>query len=273
MAISNEKTPREAMIHSEVTVDVVIPTFNSSDFLPIAIQSCLSQTYPVNQIIVVDDGSSEESRQILLKLESSISNLTVILNHHTGLPGIGRELGIKASNATWIAFLDSDDYWATNKIKRQLTSASQTDADLVYTNGWRVGRSGSLALFHDQLPKSLTLEELLPTNWLLNSSVLAKRDLFSNGFSYATSGRVRAVEDYATWLRLAAEFEFIGIDEPLTYYRESDDSIRFGDDLDPRIHAIADFIVWAQSRENKRGEDRQSEIRAALKALKKQYVT
>lgn len=262
-----------AMNESEITVDVVIPTFNSNDFLYTAIESCLVQTYPVSQIIVVDDGSSEDSRENLLKLKTSIANLTVILNHHTGLPGIGRELGIKTSDASWIAFLDSDDYWAPQKLEVQLGVAEKTNADVVYTNGWRVSTSSPLRLFHDQLPKSLTLKELLPTNWLLNSSVIAKRKLFSNGYSYATSGRVRAVEDYATWLRLAVEFEFVGIDEPLTYYRESDDSIRSGDDLDPRIHAIADFIVWAQSRENNRGEDRQSEIRAALKALKQQYVT
>jgi teichuronic acid biosynthesis glycosyltransferase TuaG len=259
------------MKSDKTTVDVVIPTFNSQEFLLEALNSCFIQTHPVNHVIIVDDGSSDSSLAYLKELETNFPKLKIILNHHTGLPGLSRQIGINSSNAEWIAFLDSDDYWAPEKIEKQIKSAELSNSGLVYSNGWKVKAGSPNEIFYDDFPEELSISGLLSTNWLINSSVIVKRELFTRKTVYATSSRLRAVEDYATWLRLATICNFRGVDEPLTYYRDHSGSIRSGDAADPRIHAIADFIEWAHACEP--GEKRRMRkfIQKAIKSLKNQY--
>jgi teichuronic acid biosynthesis glycosyltransferase TuaG len=260
------------MSQDNFSVDVIIPTFNSDEFLEKAVESCLQQTYPVNRIIIVDDGSSRESQSYLKELENQHPNLIVIFNHHTGLPAVGRHLGISHSEADWIAFLDSDDYWAPEKIQRQIEVAAATDSDFIYTNAYIVKIDSSLDLLHASMPLELTLGELLATNWIVNSSVLLKRSIFDNIYSYATSPRVRAVEDYATWLRLITWFKFAGIPEPLTFYRDSTTSLRSMDRTDPRIFALADFILWTSFYQSQTGRPTKFMIKKAIRVIRKQYL-
>jgi glycosyltransferase involved in cell wall biosynthesis len=254
------------------SVDVIIPTFNSNDLLGRAIDSCLKQTYSINKIIIVDDGSNQTSQEYLSELQGIHNKLEVIFNTHTGLPAIGRSIGISHSKADWIAFLDSDDYWSPEKIERQIKIALDSGADFVYTNAYILKTDNSLELFHDDLPLDLKLETLLKTNWIVNSSAIMKRNLFDIETPYATSSRVRAVEDYATWLRLVTRYKFVGIAEPLTFYQDSISSIRSSDTTDPRIFAIADFISWCSCMHSQSGYPRKATIRKAFKVLKGQYL-
>jgi len=257
---------------SKESVDVIIPTFNSQEFLFEAINSCYEQTYPINQVIIIDDGSAETFLSYLKEIINHFPDLKIIYNLHTGLPGVGRQSGINASDADWVAFLDSDDYWAPEKIRRQIEESKISGSKFVFSNGWKVGENLEPELFHEFLPKKLSFSELLKTNWLLNSSVIVKRELFCEGTSYATSSRVRAVEDYATWLRLATRCQPVGVDEPLTYYREHGASIRSEEVENPRIHAIADFIEWAHSRDEIGKRQVRKHVQWAIKSLKNQYL-
>jgi len=260
------------MFINNSSIDVIIPTYNSDEFLERAIESCLSQTHPVNKIIVVDDGSSEKSRKYLKGLEKRHHPLEVIFNHHTGLPGVGRHLGILQSKAEWIAFLDSDDFWAPEKIQRQLQVANEFGSNLIYTNAYKVKSEFELEIFHSSFPKTLALKDLIRTNWIVNSSVMVRRRVFDPRCLYATSPRVRAVEDYATWLRLATEYNFHGIDEPLTFYNDNGLSIRSSDIEDPRLYALCDFLVWSKGDSGVTNKHMQKYRRWALNAIKRQYL-
>jgi teichuronic acid biosynthesis glycosyltransferase TuaG len=253
------------------SIDVVIPTYNSDEFLERAIDSILSQTHPVSKIIVVDDGSSEKSQKFLMELEKRYDILEVIFNQHTGLPGVGRHIGILKSEADWIAFLDSDDFWAPEKIQKQLQVAQELGSDLIYTNAYKVKPGLDLEIFHSTLPKTLKIKELLRTNWIVNSSVMVKRRVFDRNLLYAISPRVRAVEDYSTWLRLATECNFHGIDEPLTFYNDSGLSIRSSDTEDPRLHALCDFLVWSKGDSRSTNREIRRYRRWAFSAIKRQY--
>ena len=116
------------------SVDVVIPTFNSSETIFKTVNSCLSQTFPVDKIIVIDDGSSESEIQFLKDHFSKFRNIKIIFNRHRGYPGIGRRLGIEDRSSKWIAFLDSDDYWVDNKIEKQLEHAQDNQSKVISTN-------------------------------------------------------------------------------------------------------------------------------------------
>jgi hypothetical protein len=95
--------------------------------------------------------------------------------------------------------------------------------------------------------------------------------VFDQNLLYAISPRVRAVEDYATWLRIATECSFHGIDEPLTFYNDSGLSIRSSDIEDPRLHALCDFLVWSKGDSRSTNREIRRYRRWALSAIKRQY--
>ena len=228
----------------EPTVDAVIPTFENYRMLKEAVNSCKAQSHKVSQIIIVDDGSSNSITESLKLEYGEDAQVKLILLPHSGLPGVGRAVGIQNSTADWIAFLDSDDTWDISKIQLQLKLASESRASLIYTNAQVFGNSGESGALLPLLPERLTFRQLAKDNLVINSSVLVKRSVFNTSIKYATSPRVRAAEDYATWLRIKSKYKFAGINLPLTNYRISETSIRKENEHDPRIYALADFIMW-----------------------------
>jgi len=232
------------------TVDVVIPTYENYEMLKEAVNSCKNQTHPLNRIIIVDDGSSESIRKSLEIEYRDDHSVELIFVPHTGLPGVARAVGIQNSTAEWVAFLDSDDSWEQSKIEVQLKIAAQSQASLIYTNARVFGKNEEAGNLLPHLPTSLKFRQLAKTNMIINSSVLVKRNVFTESLNYATSLRVRAAEDYATWLRIKTKYKFAGVDLPLTNYRISETSIRKENNHDPRIYALADFVMWslAQNR-------------------------
>lgn len=101
------------------TVDVVIPCFNGASFIERCIESVVSQTATVNKIIFVDDGSTDDSLAIILKLQEKHSIIKVITQDNRGLAA-ARNKGISFSESSLIGFLDVDDYWLPSKIENQL---------------------------------------------------------------------------------------------------------------------------------------------------------
>jgi glycosyltransferase involved in cell wall biosynthesis len=252
-------------------VDVIIPTYNQIDLLKLAVDSCKRQTYPVNKIWVIDDGSDLNVVNWLQEYFERDSQVEVILNQHTGLPGISREIGINKSRAEWVAFLDADDYWHHNKIAKQVELILERKSEFVYTNATRVISEVEKEIFLNNMPTILQFDVLVKTNWIVNSSVMARRQLLVDRASYANGSRVRAVEDFATWLRVASFTELHGVDLPLTFYREDDNSIRKDDVADPRIHAFADYLIWLQSPAGQSIKHLKRNRKSVLKMIEKQY--
>ena len=109
-------TPKNYLDNS-FSISVVIPTFNRLIYLERAIKSVLNQTISVNEIIIVDDGSDDGTSEFI---HSNYPNLKYIFQSNSGVSA-ARNTGIKAASSNWIAFLDSDDAWVTNKIQKQIT--------------------------------------------------------------------------------------------------------------------------------------------------------
>ncbi|HBA66860.1 MAG TPA: hypothetical protein DCZ48_11915, partial [Methylococcaceae bacterium] len=99
-----------------MNISVVIPAYNSAEFIADAVNSILKQTRPITEIIIVDDGSTDNTQQIVEALPGPI---TYIKQPNQG-PSAARNTGIKTANSEWIAFLDADDQWTTDKIDKQL---------------------------------------------------------------------------------------------------------------------------------------------------------
>lgn len=109
-------------------ISVVIPSYNRANLLPLTVRSILAQTVPADEIIVVDDGSTDHTAEVCAAFPEPVR---YIRQTNRGLPG-ARNTGIRASGGKWIAFCDSDDLWTPRKLEIQLAALAATGA------GWSV---------------------------------------------------------------------------------------------------------------------------------------
>jgi teichuronic acid biosynthesis glycosyltransferase TuaG len=227
-------------------VDVVMPTFEDPHRTLKAVDSALFQSKPVSNIHVLDDGSSTEAVEKMRGAFRLLKGVELHTLPHSGHPGAVRRIGVQESGADWIAFLDADDYWDSDRIYRQLELAAQSGAGLIYSNAWVEKDGKRFAYFSPiiKLPRKLNTLRLLTSNYVINSSVLVRREHLLAVGGYADTAEVRAVEDYATWLRLSTMCEMVGIQDPLLTYTQSESSFsRLHSNVHP-VNAIRDFRSW-----------------------------
>ncbi len=234
------------------TVSVVIPTWNRSALLEQAIRSALSQTFPPLEILVCDDGSTDDSEQVA----SSINDPRVIWvsGEHSGLPAVPRNRGIALASGVWLAFLDSDDRWLPDKLSQQFTRAEQLSCDAVCCDAFRLlpGQNTPPMPLIGFTEERLTFADLLTVNRVICSSVLVKTDLIRNAGGFSKSRELVVGEDYALWLRVAVSSDFGVVGSPqLYYYDDPSQSIRkeSGDAAAQYRAVLTDFCSWAGARQ------------------------
>lgn len=201
-------------------VSIVIPTYNHGRFVTDAIDSCLAQTYPHYEIVVVDDGSTDGTPDRLRREYGA--QVRVIVQANQGASA-SRNQGIAAARGTLIQFCDADDKLLPEKVAHSVVALlAQPDAALVHTRWHYVARDGSTVL--DQQPPALPAPDddpfcaLLREDFIATCTVLARRDaiLAVGGFDPALS----RAEDWDLWLRLFAHYPVVALNEPLALVRE-----------------------------------------------------
>ena len=214
-----------------MTISVVIPVFNSAAFVGEALDSVLSQTVPVTQIIVVDDGSTDSTRRIV----AGYPQVQWIGQKHQGASA-ARNSGIRRAQSELVAFMDSDDLWCLDKIEKQLTAFSlhPSAAFSFSTLASFYTRDNVVICNEPYMPKELrawldgkSIDEggvfgnvyqlLLRANCVLTSSVVARRDALIEVGLFDES--MRHGEDQDLWLRLAHRWPALFITETITKYR------------------------------------------------------
>ena len=196
----------------EFKVSVVIPTYNRVGYLGRAINSVLKQSYPVNEIIVIDNGSTDQTLSFIKK---NFTRIRVITEKKRGV-SFARNLGIKNCKYNWIAFLDSDDEWITDKIEKQfvLLKESNFKYQFIHTNEIWI-KNGILK---NQKKKHLKrggsiFEDCLDICKISPSSVLIKKELFDKYGLFDC--RFKVCEDYELWLRITSKIKIGYLDKPL----------------------------------------------------------
>jgi glycosyltransferase involved in cell wall biosynthesis len=157
-------------------VSIIIPCFNASRWLSEAINSCLQQTYPNIEIIVINDGSTDNSLEIIKSFEKQI--IWKSIPHSGG--NFARNLGFNLSQGEYIQFLDADDYISPEKIARQVSFLETTQLDIVYGD-WRHKYhlpNGTSFLGDIKISDTQTdiLESLLGTWWVALAALLYRRN-------------------------------------------------------------------------------------------------
>lgn len=233
-----------------VDVSVVIPTYNRVEPTVAAVLSVLAQTWRPRDVVVVDDGSSEDVRAALGARLSALP-VRFLEAPRTAHPGRARNLGVASADTEWVAFLDSDDSWHPEKLERQLSRAGQ-EAAAVCTNARRVADGAPEGEVIPALPQEIRFRHLVRHNLIVNSSVLLRRSALTSVGGVASSYLVRGCEDYATWLRVASSVSWLGIDEPLVDYADVPGaSIRGSEEFATHAGQPAawlDYLMWRREQ-------------------------
>ncbi|GAB4438533.1 MAG: hypothetical protein OHK0026_04110 [Rhodocyclaceae bacterium] len=198
-------------------ISVIMPCFNSRRFLPEAIDSVLGQTHPNVELIVVDDGSTDGSRDILRKYGARI----LVVEQDNRGPYPARNAGLQVATGELVAFLDSDDYWSREALQKLQTAlASAPEAALAYC-GWQnlgaIGRSNDPYVPPDYEAGD-KLEAFLraASPWPIHAALIRRRELDAvGGFDVS----LHSCMDYDLWLRLAIARPIVRVPEVLAYYR------------------------------------------------------
>jgi glycosyltransferase involved in cell wall biosynthesis len=196
-------------------VSVIVPAFNAEQYIEECINSVIAQTYQNIEIIVINDGSIDQTRHKVEQLHNDKIRLFNINN--SGAAG-ARNYGIEQAKGEWIAFLDADDIWLPEKLETQLQyckGANWSHTDFFYTG----------YVYEDKtLGSSLTkkyggniFEALLQDNFVGTSDVIVKKAIVQKlgGFD----PQYRYLEDWDLWLKIAADHEICYCDKPLSLYR------------------------------------------------------
>lgn len=193
------------------TVSVIIPTYNRADLISQAIDSVLAQTVPAHEIIVADDGSTDDTAAVVAAYGDRVRYLAL---PHRGQPAATRNAGIRTATGSLLAFLDSDDCFLPDKLAQQIAVLAQTPAaGVVYSNGhyFRTTPAEPVGRVLDGLPtpSGWVFGELLAGNFLAPPVVLVRRRALDVAGLFDESPACVAVEDFDLWLRLAALTPFV----------------------------------------------------------------
>ena len=194
-----------------MNISVIIPTWNRAERLGNALQSVFSQSRPPAEVIVVDDGSTDNTREIVHR---QFPDARYLFQQNKGVSS-ARNTGIAAANSDWIALLDSDDHWQPDKLEQHCEQLrAWPDYKICHSDEiWiRNGRRVNPMKKHAKQGGHI-FRQCLPLCVISPSAVLIHRDLFNEVGLF--DERLPACEDYDLWLRICALHPVLYIDKPL----------------------------------------------------------
>jgi glycosyltransferase involved in cell wall biosynthesis len=196
---------------------VIIPSYNNAVFLPEAIESALSQSVPPLEVIVVDDGSTDNTRDIIEPYRRSIR---YFFQENKGLAG-ARNRGIEEARGNLVAFLDADDIWLPEKLERQHECMAQNPKlCLIHSDLWYWDLRSGQKYRRDcgrQEFRGSCYERFFLRNRVLPSTTVIRRECLRKVGAFDEV--LRRCEDYDLWFRVAKHYELGYVDEPLVLYR------------------------------------------------------
>jgi glycosyltransferase involved in cell wall biosynthesis len=208
-------------------VSIVMPAYNSACFIREALDSCLNQTYSEIEIVVVDDGSTDDTPDVV---ESYGGRVRLIQQPNKG-PAIARNKGIQHARGHYIKFCDADDILYPDHIEKVLAAfATHPEAGLVYTRYQPVLKDGQTpqpgVVAPPVLSGDIYCELLLSnSNLIRTSSVMVRQQCLFNVGLFPDNEQFRHAEDWDLFLRVAAKYPCVGLSEILLNYRSHENNI------------------------------------------------
>ena len=258
------------MKNNQNSISVIIPVFNRAKLIYRSINSVINQTYPVNEIIVIDDGSKDGTYDLVKR---DFPQVILIYQENKGVSN-ARNVGIKLAKSKWIAFLDSDDEWLPKKVEKQINllntnfSYKICHTDEVWIrNQIRVNPMKKHRKYGGEI-----YNKCLPLCVISPSSIIIHKDIFNDVGLFDES--LPVCEDYDMWLRICSKYSVLYLDQELiNKFGGHDDQLSmkyWGMDL-YRVIALEKMI----DNPNINNKDRMATINMAInkvKILQKGYI-
>lgn len=193
-------------------ISVVIPAYNSAKTICRTLESVLQQTVPIAEVIVVDDGSRDETVAVV---QSRFPQVRIVSQSNAG-PAAARNHGVRLATSAWIAFLDADDTWLPVKLERQIAHIAD-DVSLIHAH--TVGDEGKNS-------HQLNFNELWIHNYIGTSTVLVNKAIYDSVGGFTEDRTLIGTEDYNLWLRIAATgHRIVTVQEELTLYTPAEGNL------------------------------------------------
>ena len=193
------------------TVSVIIPVYNRVNLIDRSINSVISQTYPINEIIVIDDGSNDGTYDLIKR---NFPQVSLQYQENKGVSN-ARNIGIKLAKSKWIAFLDSDDEWLPKKVEEQINllktnfSFKICHTDEVWIrNQVRVNPMKKHRKYGGDI-----YNKCLPLCVISPSSIMIHKDIFNDVGLFDED--LPVCEDYDMWLRICSKYSVLFLDQKL----------------------------------------------------------
>ncbi|MBW4508773.1 MAG: glycosyltransferase family 2 protein [Scytonematopsis contorta HA4267-MV1] len=198
-------------------VSVIVPAYNSMKYLPETLESILQQTFQDFEVLIINDGSSDNIVEWFSQIEDP--RVKLISQTNKGLSS-ARNTGITNSQGEYIALLDSDDTWEKTKLEKQVNYLNQ-NSSIAVVHTWiklidEQGKSTGRIL--KSYAQGSILREVIEQNVIACLSVIARRCCFESVSGFDEN--LRSLEDWDIWIRIAKDYQFAVIQEPLANYRQ-----------------------------------------------------
>jgi len=213
-------------------ISVVIPAYNCQNYIVSALDSIFEQSYTNIEVIIVNDGSTDNTLQVL----NNYRNPVTIINQDNSGSAVARSLGMKKSSGKYIAFLDADDLWLADKLKEQVEFLeNHKDYGLVFSNWvtWKPNDKGEFVSTEISLNKSDIIVKKPYSGWIYSdllmdcivwtSCVLMRHSIYEQVGNFNTN--LRRGQDYDYWLRVSKITQIHKLDRIYAVYRQHNESI------------------------------------------------
>ena len=203
-------------------VSVIVPCFNRATLLPRALESIFAQTFKDYEVIVVDDGSTDDTPQVMKQYNGRVQ----YIRKENGGSASARNRGIEEAKGEYIAFLDSDDYWTPEKLAEQVKVLDvQKNIGIVYARMPIINEKGERVGTKPAGISGRNFKELME-HWgdMPTSTVMTRRECFTKAGMFDTS--LTTMEDIDMWLRISRHYDLYEIENKvLAYYSRHDEQI------------------------------------------------
>jgi len=205
----------------EPLVSIIVPCHNSAKFITATLNSIIAQDYQSWELIIIDDKSTDDTREIVEKFVSNHSNVQFFpLPENMGVSN-ARNIGMAKASGKYIAFLDSDDIWLEKKLSRQVAFMEEKMLAMTFCAYNRINEDGAIISGVTPAPFSVGYEQLLSHNMIIFSTSMVLKSVIGD-LKFSPAGH----EDWIFFLQLFKKCKLgYGINEPLALYRIRKDSL------------------------------------------------
>ncbi|WP_311774312.1 glycosyltransferase family 2 protein [Listeria booriae] len=196
-------------------VSIIMPCYNAETHIQEAIDSVIRQTYQEWELIVIDDGSTDASHQIIFENRKRDKRILAIKSEGNEGAAMARNKGISIANGQYLAFLDSDDFWDVNKLQQQVSYMQKRQVGFTFTAYQSVDEAGNLKKII-KVPEQITYQGLLRNTIIGCLTVMLDRDIVGD----VRMPKLKSRQDTATWLGILKQGHMAyGIQDVSAYYR------------------------------------------------------